>query len=80
MRLFIRMKVCFVLLKSIPLEKEEVTLVAKQPLLRNDVSILMVGVPVTVSCLVKRFKTNCASNLYDVFIRIIFKKLDKMIM
>ena len=59
------MKVCFVLFKSIPLGKEEVTLVAKQPLLRDDVSMLMVSVPVKVSGLVKRFQTNCASNSYD---------------
>ncbi len=59
------MKVCFVLLKSIPLGKEEIALVAKQPLLRDDVSVLMVGVPIKVSGLVKRFQTNCSSNSYD---------------
>jgi hypothetical protein len=56
------MKVCFVLLKSIPLGKEEVTLVAQQPLLRDDVSMLMVSVPIKISGLIKRFQTNCASD------------------
>jgi hypothetical protein len=56
------MKVCFVLLKSIPFRKEEVTLVTQQPFLRDDISMLMVGVPIKVSGLVKRFQTNCASN------------------
>ena len=72
--LFIRMKVCFVLLKGIPLGKEEVTLVAKQPLLGDDISVLMVGVPVKVSGLVERFQTNCASNSHDAFIRSKFNK------
>jgi hypothetical protein len=73
------MKVCFVLFKSIPLRKEEVTLVTQQPLLRYNVSILMVDVPIKVSGLVKDFKTNCASDSYDAFIRSKFNKflLDK---
>jgi hypothetical protein len=68
------MKVCFVLLKGIPLGKEEITLVAQQPLLRDNVSVLMVGVPIKVSGLVKCFQTNCASNSHDAFIRSKFNK------
>ncbi len=59
----------FVLLKSISLGKEEVTLVAKQPLLRDNISMLMVGMPVKVSILVKGFQTNCASNSLASFIQ-----------
>jgi hypothetical protein len=58
-----------VLLKSISLGKEEVTLVAKQPLLRDNISMLMVGMPVKVSILVKGFQTNCASNSLASFIQ-----------
>jgi hypothetical protein len=73
------MKVCFVLLKSIPLGKKEVTLVAKQPFLRNDVSMLMVGVPVKVSGLVERFQTNCFKNSDDAFTTSKYNKWNKFL-
>jgi hypothetical protein len=63
------MKVCFVLLKSIPLGKEEISLDAQKPFLRDDVSMLMVGEPVKVSGLVECFQTNCFKNSDDAFTR-----------
>ena len=55
------MKVCFVLLKCVPLRKEEITFVAQEPLLRDDVSVLLVRVPVEVSGLVESFEADGAS-------------------
>ena len=52
----------FLFFKNIEFREKEVALVAKEPLLRNDVGVLMVGVPVKVASLVKRLKADRAGD------------------
>jgi hypothetical protein len=53
LRLFAAVEVGLVLLERVEFWEEEVTLVAEEPLLRDDVSVMLVGVPVEVPRLVE---------------------------
>lgn len=46
------------LLEGVEFREEEVTLVAEEPLLGNDVGVLLVGVPVKVPRFIERLQTD----------------------
>ena len=58
----IGVEVGFVLLEVVQFREEEVTLVAEEPLLRDDVGVMLVGVPVEVPGLVEGLQADGASN------------------
>ncbi len=51
------MEIGFVLLQSVPFGKKEVTLFTEEPVFRNRVGVVLIGVPVEVPCSVEGLET-----------------------